>query len=260
MLGLPHKTEKDIVKVFVPGLIQTDYAFIHRVVGTIRPWNEFSSSMERLLEMEFNSHLSEDNSDLNSDLLVRVRSIINRPSLHWAHIWWTDNFDLIHDALLKKYPINIVSYGRLLREPDVLIPSILNWCHSPLPSDINLYKRKLSIDMEKAIATVDTSLQTQASPQIDDHDLPVEIINVFDNFYDCFNHNNSEISPSIVKDLNMVQENIVDYRSKQIKKYIVKKNKDLIELGIKPEQARIILKNTKLFLKNDDKLRKILKI
>ena len=35
-----------------PGLLKIDFAFIHRVVAIIRPWNEYSSSIERLLDME----------------------------------------------------------------------------------------------------------------------------------------------------------------------------------------------------------------
>ena len=47
-----HKKRKHIIKVFIPGLVRSDLAFIHRVVGTIRPWREYTTSLRRLYDME----------------------------------------------------------------------------------------------------------------------------------------------------------------------------------------------------------------
>jgi hypothetical protein len=44
----PDKTKRHALKVFIPGLIRSDLAFIDYVVGTIRPWREYVSSVRRL--------------------------------------------------------------------------------------------------------------------------------------------------------------------------------------------------------------------
>lgn len=48
----PDPSKNHAVKVFVPGLVRTDYAFIDRVVGTMRHWSAYSTSLSRLYELE----------------------------------------------------------------------------------------------------------------------------------------------------------------------------------------------------------------
>ena len=44
----PDQTMHHAVKVFIPGLIRTDLAFIDRVIATMRPWRAFARSRARL--------------------------------------------------------------------------------------------------------------------------------------------------------------------------------------------------------------------
>ncbi|MBW1907472.1 MAG: hypothetical protein JRJ24_19670, partial [Deltaproteobacteria bacterium] len=44
----PADTRRHAVKVFVPGLIRTDCAFIDKVVATVRPWRQYVRSVNRL--------------------------------------------------------------------------------------------------------------------------------------------------------------------------------------------------------------------
>src|SRR5690606_18256314 len=48
----PDETERAVVKVFIPGLVRSDMAFIHTVVATMRHYREYASSVERLFQME----------------------------------------------------------------------------------------------------------------------------------------------------------------------------------------------------------------
>ena len=44
----PAQCKSHVLKVFIPGLVRTDYSYIGRVVATIRPWREYCSSIRRL--------------------------------------------------------------------------------------------------------------------------------------------------------------------------------------------------------------------
>ena len=48
----PQATERHVVKVFIPGLIRSDRAFIGKAIATIRPWRQYVRSVTRLYEME----------------------------------------------------------------------------------------------------------------------------------------------------------------------------------------------------------------
>lgn len=48
----PEQTERHAVKVFIPGLLKTDRAFISKVVATIRPWRQYLGSVHRLYAIE----------------------------------------------------------------------------------------------------------------------------------------------------------------------------------------------------------------
>src|SRR5262245_45563518 len=44
----PDQVTRHVVKVFIPGLIRTDLAFVGRVVATVRHWREYVQSIDRL--------------------------------------------------------------------------------------------------------------------------------------------------------------------------------------------------------------------
>ena len=48
----PKPSRKVAVKVFIPGLVRSDMAFLHRVIGSVRPWRAYSASLRRLYAME----------------------------------------------------------------------------------------------------------------------------------------------------------------------------------------------------------------
>src|SRR5262245_22161219 len=49
---LPGQINRHLVKIFIPGLIRTDYAFLGPVICTMRGWREYCSSLKRLYSME----------------------------------------------------------------------------------------------------------------------------------------------------------------------------------------------------------------
>ena len=48
----PDATREHVVKVFVPGLVRTDYTYVGRVLATIRHWRDYGPSLARLYELE----------------------------------------------------------------------------------------------------------------------------------------------------------------------------------------------------------------
>ena len=68
----PKTVEKHVVKVFIPGLVRSDYGFINHVVASIRPWREYCTSLERLYAME-DEHLSTLESKGDTSPLEKAR-------------------------------------------------------------------------------------------------------------------------------------------------------------------------------------------
>ena len=48
----PARSRRLVAKVFVPGLIRTDIAFLDRVLATVRPWREYAASIARMKAMD----------------------------------------------------------------------------------------------------------------------------------------------------------------------------------------------------------------
>lgn len=132
----PRASQSWAVKVFVPGLCRTDHAFIGRVIGTMRDWREYGTSLDRLFTME-------------SEALEKRRGKPRpeRPRLAPLLEWWMENFLLVRDVATRGYPTRLVSYARVVEEPEVWIPRMLQWAGVG--------------DPDAAVAAVDPSVRTQ---------------------------------------------------------------------------------------------------
>ena len=110
----PEDTTRHVVKVFVPGLIRSDLAFVWRVVGTMRPWREYAASLTRLYTLE-------------NEQRARPEGIA--PAAHVAPEleWWAENYSLIGDHIRRRYPLHLVAYDEVLAEPERVIPETLSW-------------------------------------------------------------------------------------------------------------------------------------
>ena len=199
----PRFFVRHAIKVFSPGLIKTEIAFIHRVIATIRPWREYCSSIERLLAIEEQYILSQPEKEGQPS--NEVRAIMHKGNLHPALVWWKDNFDLLFDAMSRRYPINFIAYDRLLETPDEIIPSVLQWCNQTFESDF--FKDDIAtLDIEAAVKTVDQSMRTQKSPQLVEHPIPNDCIEVFDELYDCFYNKGAQLSEGFRSRLNATND------------------------------------------------------
>lgn len=110
MYVFPEQVEHHVVKVFVPGLVRTDRAFIGRVVATMREFREYEASMKRLNALE-----------------DAARSGPAPPRLSPVFEWWTENYMLIRDISLRRYSAHVETYGRLMADPQKVVAEVITW-------------------------------------------------------------------------------------------------------------------------------------
>ena len=217
----PKSSEKHVLKVFIPGLVRTDYAFIHRVVATIRPWREYCTSIKRLYAMEDEYMINVPQKD-GDPLPALDMARLKRPAMHPSLEWWRENYDLIRDFATRGYAFNLVSYSKLLDDPEGVIAPVLRWCGAP--------------DIEKGIAEVEQSLRTQKEVTISDSPLTTEQETLFDEFHDFF-YRQDPLSGTFIKKMNEIDEvlrPIID----EAKKKGQKRLRDvLMNAGLKEHEA-----------------------
>lgn len=188
----PEATRRHALKVFVPGLIRTDRAYIDRVVATMRPWREYVRSLDRLYTMEREAMDAQ-----RGDGALRVPPLAQMPA---ALEWWTHNFSLISDVVTRRYPMFLVAYDAVIRAPEDTLGEVFEWLGDG--------------DVERAIAHVKPELRTQVDDVVADFvdadcGLEPEVVDVFDELYDTVLHMR-EIDQALVDRLNATNERLAE--------------------------------------------------
>jgi len=162
----PRETREVAVKVFASGLVKSDLAYVHRVVASMRPFREYAASIQRLYELERENR--------------RARAVASGHAVEFVPDyrpfspvleWWSDNYGLVRDALIRRYPLHMISYGSVLREPEQVVPETLSW---------------LGVgEAEPALQVVRDSMRTQHAESVAplESGLPQALEAVFDEFY-----------------------------------------------------------------------------
>jgi len=140
----PHETRQMVVKVFAPGLRRSDLAYLDRVVATMRNWRDYRSSLARLFDLE-----REGKRALAERSGKPPEVVPDYSYLPAALEWWNDNYTLLRDALIRRYPLHMVSYAAVLRDPEKVVSETLSWLGSG--------------QREAAVAAVQESLRTQSA-------------------------------------------------------------------------------------------------
>jgi hypothetical protein len=147
----PEQVEWHCVKVFVPGLVRSDRAYIGRVIATVREWREHEASLLRLREIESRQREEKGGDAAAAPLLIA-------PALEW----WSENFALVRDIAIRRYPVHVQAYDGLLADPEGVITRTLGWlgrgdvaraCEQVRPERRN-FRRPTSSSMDADIATV----------------------------------------------------------------------------------------------------------
>ena len=213
----PEQTQRHAIKVFVPGLVRSDRSFINNVVGTIRPWREYVSSLRRLYTME-DEYLAGLTKTLPNGISRLEYARLMRGELHPALEWWRDNYDLLRNFITRRYPLNLVSYKKLLSSPEEVIPPVIEWCGG---GNINA-----------ALEVVKPSLNTQKNiTKVDDSPLTKEQETVFDELHDHF-YKQVPLKLSFIEILNKVDDELKPLIKRQKEYGLIKLKQKLRECGM----------------------------
>lgn len=180
----PDDTRGYAVKVFIPGLIRSDRAYIDKVIATMRPWREYVTSLERLYDMEHEAREK-----------LAGKSLPKPPRLPSALEWWAENYSLLSDLLTRRYPVHMVAYDSVLARPHEIIPEAIGW---------------LGIgDPEAAAKVVDEKSRTQeARPdELPDPSIEPRDAAVFDAYYERV-RDRQPIDVELIDELNAANERL----------------------------------------------------
>jgi hypothetical protein len=186
----PEQTRSHAVKVFIPGLIRTDLAFIDRVVATMREWRQYTRSVARL------HAISSGSRDTPSDAVPATQL----PA--WLN-WWSDNFALIRDLATRQYPVHVTSYDRLLGDPEREIREVLGWLGAG--------------DPQAACDVVNPERRTQGAEAPTPEGVDPAHAAVFDELYDHVDHARP-LSAAFIAKLNetdqALRKQILEYQAR----------------------------------------------
>lgn len=178
----PEQVERHVVKVFIPGLVRSDRAYIGKVVATVREWREYESSLRRLYAMEDDARREKlpDSKDP-----VRFDPVLE---------WWSENFALVRDIAIRRYPVHVQSYDGLLEDPEGVIRKTLAWIGDP------------QIDADKAVAAVEPRNRTQKRPE--SNSIEPEYAALFDELYAMI-HAGKGLDHAFIRKLNEANHQLV---------------------------------------------------
>lgn len=187
---MPKNVRRNVIKIFIPGLVRTDYAYIGPVIATMREWREYCTSLHRLHDME-DTYKEEarargeevpDGPFPDEATMLRVRAGKIPPALEW----WFEMYDLIRDVVTRRYQFHMTTYQRLLDDPEREVGKVIDWLGEG--------------DKAAAIAAVKPELRTQSA--VDYHDpLVAELEPIFDELYHAV-HVTQKLSTGLIEKLN----------------------------------------------------------
>lgn len=173
----PEQVEEHIVKVFIPGLVRTDRAFIGHVVATMRHWREYEASLNRLYAMEDQARAEQGKGGMTPPRLPAVLE------------WWIENFQLVRDIVTRRYRVHVQSYDGLLRDPEKVVHETIAWLGRGDPA--------------AGLAAVKPSNRTQVRPESDA--VEPEVAEVFDLLYTVVDERQG-LTPALIAKLNETQK------------------------------------------------------
>ena len=181
-------TRDHAVKVFIPGVVRTERAYLRRVVATMRSWRSYARSIAAL-HAEEDAWLLDHPKEGSTGAQAVARARKRRGSVPAPIGWFLENFELVRDFSARRYPIHFVSYERLLAEPEATVAKVVDW--------VGLG------DVEAMVACIDPSLRRSPSrtPVASEAVVGTEDIALFDAFYEAI-HEHSSIPKALVAPLN----------------------------------------------------------
>lgn len=178
----PQSSRRHVVKVFVPGLVRTDVAFIDYVIATMRHWREYGSSLERL-------HRMEDDFKRRHPEVGEPERPERSPLPPWLE-WWQVHYDLIRDVATRRYRFHMQTYESLLVDPEGCLAKVLKWLGGG--------------DLRAACEAVAPELQSQRERGGAGD---CEFAEALDELYEVV-HRARRVSPAFIEKLNATQRQV----------------------------------------------------
>jgi hypothetical protein len=187
----PEATRSHVVKVFIPGLVRSDLAFIDKVVATMRPWREYVPSIQRLYAMEdaFHETLPAPEQEKARRSVAR-----GRPRIPPEAEWWFEHYDLVRDIAVRRYPFHLTTYGRMLRDPEPEVRRVLKWLGTG--------------DVQGALGAVRSELRTQTDKPTPPTPLATSTLAVMDELYDLCDRG-KPLPASLLQGMNEEQARMI---------------------------------------------------
>ncbi|MBX7077952.1 MAG: hypothetical protein K1X88_02120 [Nannocystaceae bacterium] len=182
---LPEHVAGYAVKIFVPGVVRSERAYIERLVANIREWREYEASINRLYAIEREAELARRPDS--------PEPVVFPP----AYEWWMENFALVRDISIRRYPAKLQTYDQVLADPARIIGPLVEW---------------LGVgDPEAAIKAVKPENRTVVRPESDS--VEPRFAKIFDDLYaaiadggtlsgtllDTLNRTNRELLPKLIE-------------------------------------------------------------
>ncbi len=175
------------VKVFIPGLVRTERAYIEKVIATVRHWAEYDQSLRRLYAMEDDA--------LEPGVPPPVR---RSPVLEW----WEDNYSLLRNVAIRGFPIRIQSYDGLLEDPERVVAGALEFLGGG--------------KVPEAVATVKQERRTQdrATIEAPTDELDAAAYATFDRLFEVIDQR-QPLTPALLEELNRRHQQLVPILRKE---------------------------------------------
>lgn len=190
----PDATRQHVVKVFIPGVVRTAIAFLHRVGATLRHWRSYCRSLHRLYTEE-DAWLRQHPPPGMTPEQALAAARKSRGNMPAPVEWFRENYDLIRDFAVRRYPINLVTYERLIETPEPVVQAVLNWIGRG--------------DLSRALAVIDPDLSRspRREPAPDEDAIDSPTARVFDDLHAAI-HRESRIPRSLLADLNATERRL----------------------------------------------------
>ena len=170
---LPEATRLHAVKVFIPGVVRSERAYLHRVIVNVRPWREYVRSVEQMRRLEQDAR--------------GLDELAPEPPL--ALEWWENNFKLIGDLAIRQYPCHVQCFDAVMQDPRGVIGRVLAWIGA-------------GGDLDAAAAMVKPRPPRAQRPELEVDELVApEVAQVFDEYYAAV-EDGGGLSPALIKRMN----------------------------------------------------------
>jgi hypothetical protein len=191
----PEQVLRHAVKVFIPGLVRTDRAYIGRVIASVRPWREYCRSLRRLWAME------------DAVLAERHPGRKPLPRLSPALEWWSESYALIRDVAIRRYPVHLQSYDGLLDDPERVLQRTFAWLGfgdaGAALAAVKPERRTQRAGAPTPQASAGATAQA-SPPEVDEPGLDPAVIEVFDRLYHTV-HAGEPVQAELLAALNATQ-------------------------------------------------------